>query len=74
MNPATGESLTGRRRARRSRPARKKDMGAEAIGMVGVHPHDLRHTAASLAIASGADVKVIQGRMPPASSPDKGGR
>jgi site-specific recombinase XerD len=42
--------------------------------MVGVHPHDLRHTAASLAIASGADVKVIQGRMPPASSPDKGGR
>jgi integrase len=26
----------------------------------GFHPHELRHTAASLAIASGADVKIIQ--------------
>jgi integrase len=26
----------------------------------GFHPHELRHTAASLAIASGADVKVVQ--------------
>lgn len=26
----------------------------------GSHPHELRHTAASLAIASGADVKVVQ--------------
>lgn len=25
-----------------------------------MHPHELRHTAASLAIASGADVKVVQ--------------
>jgi len=25
-----------------------------------LHPHQLRHTAASLAIASGADVKVVQ--------------
>jgi site-specific recombinase XerC len=25
-----------------------------------LHPHELRHTAASLAIASGADVKVVQ--------------
>jgi integrase len=32
----------------------------EAIGIPGFHPHELRHTAASLAIASGADVKVVQ--------------
>lgn len=31
-----------------------------AIGIPGLHPHELRHTAASLAIASGADVKVVQ--------------
>jgi integrase len=30
------------------------------IGMPGFHPHELRHTAASLAIASGADVKGVQ--------------
>lgn len=33
---------------------------ADAIGVPGFHPHELRHTAASLAIASGADVKVVQ--------------
>lgn len=33
---------------------------AEAIGIKGLHPHELRHTAASLAIASGANVKVVQ--------------
>ena len=31
-----------------------------AIGVPGLHPHELRHTAASSAIASGADVKVVQ--------------
>jgi integrase len=36
------------------------DRAAEAIGMAGLHPHELRHTAASLAIAAGADVKVVQ--------------
>ena len=30
------------------------------IAVPGLHPHELRHTAASLAIASGADVKVVQ--------------
>jgi hypothetical protein len=30
------------------------------VGPAGLHPHELRHTAASLAIASGADVKVVQ--------------
>ncbi|HEY3091129.1 MAG TPA: tyrosine-type recombinase/integrase [Jatrophihabitantaceae bacterium] len=33
---------------------------AEAIGVPGLHPHELRHTAASLAIAAGANVKVVQ--------------
>ena len=36
------------------------DRAAEAIGISGLHPHELRHTAASLAIAEGADVKVVQ--------------
>jgi integrase len=33
---------------------------AAEIGVPGLTPHELRHTAASLAIASGADIKVIQ--------------
>ncbi len=33
---------------------------AESIGVPGLSPHKLRHTAASLAIASGANVKVVQ--------------
>ena len=33
---------------------------AAEIGVPGLTPHMLRHTAASLAIASGADVKVVQ--------------
>ena len=33
---------------------------AREIGVPDLHPHQLRHTAASLAIASGADVKVVQ--------------
>lgn len=33
---------------------------AERIGVPGLSPHKLRHTAASLAIASGANVKVVQ--------------
>lgn len=36
------------------------DRAAEAIGMPRLHPHELRHTAASLAIAAGADIKVVQ--------------
>lgn len=33
---------------------------ARTAGLAGLVPHELRHTAASLAIASGADVKVVQ--------------
>jgi Phage integrase family len=35
-------------------------LAAKAIGIPERHPHELRHIAASLAIASGADVKVVQ--------------
>ena len=30
------------------------------IGLKGLHPHELRHTAASLAVSSGANVKAVQ--------------
>ena len=33
---------------------------AAELGIPGFHPHELRHTAASLAIASGADIKIVQ--------------
>jgi hypothetical protein len=39
-----------------------------AIGVPNLHPHLLRHTAASLAIASGADVKVVQQMLGHASA------
>jgi integrase len=44
------------------------DRAATAIGVTGMVPHELRHTAASLAIASGADVKVIQKMLGHASA------
>ena len=42
---------------------------AEEIGIPGFHPHELRHTAASLAIASGADVKAVQQMLGHKSAP-----
>ncbi len=36
------------------------DAAAHLIGVPDMHPHELRHTAASLTIASGADIKVVQ--------------
>ncbi len=39
-----------------------------AIGLPKLHPHQLRHTAASLAIAAGADVKVVQQMLGHASA------
>ena len=41
---------------------------AASIGVPDLHPHQLRHTAASLAIASGADVKVVQKMLGHASA------
>lgn len=36
------------------------DRGCKAVGITGLVPHGLRHTAASLAISAGANVKVVQ--------------
>jgi integrase len=44
------------------------DPAVRAAGLVGLTPHSLRHTAASLAIASGADVKVVQEMLGHASA------
>ncbi|HET6910444.1 MAG TPA: tyrosine-type recombinase/integrase [Mycobacteriales bacterium] len=46
----------------RNRNARKAwfDRAAVAIGELGLTPHELRHTAASLAVSAGANVKAVQ--------------
>lgn len=44
------------------------DEAAASIGLEGLSPHELRHTAASLAIAAGADVKVVQQMLGHASA------
>ncbi|HVT21226.1 MAG TPA: site-specific integrase, partial [Mycobacteriales bacterium] len=44
------------------------DQAARLIGIPDLRPHDLRHTAASLAIAAGADVKVVQQMLGHASA------
>jgi integrase len=36
------------------------DRAAREAGLTGLTPHDLRHTAASLAVSSGANVKAVQ--------------
>lgn len=36
------------------------DRGCKTVGITGLVPHGLRHTAASLAISAGANVKVVQ--------------
>jgi integrase len=44
------------------------DPACRAAGLEGVSPHDLRHTAASLAVSSGANVKAIQRMLGHASA------
>ncbi len=39
-----------------------------AVGLSGLTPHELRHTAASLALASGASVKGVQSMLNHASA------
>jgi integrase len=41
---------------------------AESVGLAGVTPHDLRHTAASLAVAAPANVKAVQRMLGHASA------
>lgn len=54
----------------RNRNARRSwfDDAAEAIGMPGLTPHELRHTAASLAVSAGAHVKAVQAMLGHASA------
>ncbi|RFU22753.1 tyrosine-type recombinase/integrase [Geodermatophilus marinus] len=44
------------------------DRATAGVGLVGLVPHELRHTAASLAIASGANVKAVQSMLGHASA------
>lgn len=44
------------------------DPACERAGITGVTPHDLRHTAASLAVSAGANVKAVQRMLGHASA------
>jgi integrase len=44
------------------------DPAAEKAGLPGLTPHELRHTAASLAVAAGANVKAVQQMLGHASA------
>lgn len=59
----TGEVL-------RNRNARRSwfDRSVAAIGQPGLTPHELRHTAASLAVSAGANVKAVQRMLGHASA------
>jgi len=54
----------------RNRTARRSwfDRAATAIGRPGLTPHELRHTAASLAVSAGANVKAVQRMLGHASA------
>jgi integrase len=54
----------------RNRNARRGwfDAAATAIGVTGLTPHELRHTAASLAVSAGANVKAVQRMLGHASA------
>lgn len=54
----------------RNRNARRAwfDRAASAIGVEGLTPHELRHTAASLAVSAGANVKAVQRMLGHASA------
>ncbi len=47
---------------------RSFDAAAASVGLTGLTPHDLRHTAASLAIQAGANMKVVQQMLGHASA------
>jgi hypothetical protein len=44
------------------------DRACAAAGLTGLRPHDLRHTAASLAVSAGANVKAVQRMLGHASA------
>ncbi|OKI65074.1 tyrosine-type recombinase/integrase [Micromonospora sp. CB01531] len=51
-----------------SRPTPLGELAAESVGLVGLTPRELRHTAASLAGAEGANVKAVQRTLGHASA------
>lgn len=55
-------------RAREFKPALTTKKSVEAGIPAALTPHDLRHTAASLAIAAGADIKTVQAMLGHATS------
>ena len=58
----------GRRAANTNFRPRFFDPAAEKAGLPGLTPHELRHTAASLAVAAGANVKAVQQMLGHASA------
>jgi integrase len=48
--------------------SRAFDAATRSVGLDGFVPHELRHTAASLAIAAGASVKAVQSMLGHASA------
>jgi integrase len=44
------------------------DLAADDVGLAGLTPHELRHTAASLAVSAGANVKAVQKMLGHASA------
>jgi integrase len=54
--PAPGGGLLRGNNFRR----RSFDRAAASVGLPGLTPHELRHTAASLAVSAGANVKAVQ--------------
>ena len=44
------------------------DQAAKVVGLRGLTPHELRHTAASLAVSEGANVKSVQRMLGHASA------
>ena len=47
---------------------RSFDRAAASVGLPGLTPHELRHTAASLAVSAGANVKAVQRMLGHASA------
>jgi integrase len=47
---------------------RSLDRAAASVGLTGLTPHELRHTAASLAVSAGANVKAVQRMLGHASA------
>jgi integrase len=54
---------------RRDLPAAAPALATRAAGVEGLRFHDLRHTAATLAVAAGASTRELMVRIPPRLRP-----